>query len=85
MECETPDGAPFGPSSTIQSFRSINEVLRPRFGGDGDGDLLKDFGGVNGAIGWNEFEVGEIGDSRRLVDEGGYLAFKTTNEGFVVV
>lgn len=84
--CETPDGALFGPSSTIQSFRSINEVLRPRFGGDGDGDLLKDFGGVNGAIGWNESEVGEIGDSRRLVlDEGGYLAFKTTNEGFVVV
>jgi hypothetical protein len=30
--------------------------------------------------------VGEIGDSRRLVlDEGGYLAFKTTNEGFAVV
>lgn len=67
MWCETPDGAPFGPSSTIQSFRSINEVLRPRFGGDGDGDLLKDFGGVNGAIGWSESEVGEMGDSRWLV------------------
>ena len=49
--CETADGGPFGPSSTIQSFRSIDEVFRPRFGGDGDGDLLKDFCGVNGTIG----------------------------------
>jgi len=48
---ETADTASFGPSSTIQSFRSINDVFRPRFGGDGDGDLLDDFGGVYGAIG----------------------------------
>lgn len=45
LRCLALDG---GPSSTIQSFRSINEVLRPRFGGEGDGDLLKDFKGVIG-------------------------------------
>ena len=62
------DGHSLGPSSTIQSFRSINEVFRPRFGGDGDGDLFSGrWGGVNGAIGWNESEVGEMGDSRMLV------------------
>lgn len=27
-----------GPSSTTQSLRSISDVLRPRLGGDGDGD-----------------------------------------------
>lgn len=47
----TADDVSFGPSSTIQSFRSINELFRPRFGGDGDSDLFNDFGGVNGAIG----------------------------------
>lgn len=28
------------PSSTTQSLRSMNEVFRPRLGGDGDGDGL---------------------------------------------
>jgi hypothetical protein len=31
-----------GPSSTTQSFRSMSEVLRPRLGGEGDGECEKD-------------------------------------------
>jgi len=43
-----------GPSSTTQSLRSINDVLRPRLGGEGDGDA-----------GWSNAEVsGDSGVSR---------------------
>lgn len=55
-----------GPSSTTQSLRSMREVLRPRFGGDGDGE-----GGIplprvaEGRMEDIEVAVGEIGVSRR--------------------
>jgi len=43
-----------GPSSTTQSLRSIREVLRPRLGGDGEGDA-----------GWSKAAVrGDSGVSR---------------------
>lgn len=55
-----------GPSSTTQSFRSMSEVLRPRFGGDGDGEGGIDFPGVGeGRMGDIEVAFGEIGVSRR--------------------
>lgn len=58
-----------GPSSTTQSLRSISDVLRPRIGGDGDGDLesdLLDDDGGEGAMGKYVPDVGERGVSRRL-------------------
>jgi hypothetical protein len=62
------EGGSTGPSSTIQSFKSIKEVRERRLGVDGDGerDLLEEAGATNGAMGWNVLAVGEIGDSRRL-------------------
>ena len=55
-----------GPSSTTQSFRSMSEVLRPRFGGDGDGEGGIDFPGVGeGRMDAIEVALGEIGVSRR--------------------
>lgn len=41
--------------------------MRPRLGGDGDGDLLE-VAAANGTIGWNALAVGETGVSRRLVE-----------------
>lgn len=56
-----------GPSSTTQSFKSISDDFRPRFGGDGDGDLDEmDCGGVNGVIVEKELATGEMGSSNRL-------------------
>lgn len=55
-----------GPSSTIQSLRSIRDVLRPKFGGEGEGDPEMEWGGVNGAIGENASASDEIGSSRML-------------------
>lgn len=37
-----------GPSSTIQSLRSIRDVLRPKLGGEGDGDAGTDCFDVKG-------------------------------------
>jgi hypothetical protein len=37
-----------GPSSTIQSLRSIKDILWPRFGGEGEGDAGE---GCRGVIG----------------------------------
>jgi hypothetical protein len=56
-----------GPSSTTQSFRSINDVFRPRFGGDGDGEPR---GVVKGTIAENECAFGGIGSSRMLGESG---------------
>lgn len=52
--------------------------MRPKFDGDGDGDLLEEGGGVNGAIGRNVLAVGEIGDSSRLAEDDPYFDFGVT-------
>lgn len=59
------------PSSTIQSLKSINDVFRPRFGGEGEGDGFGGFLGAFAGVGWAArgkvlAVVGEIGASRRL-------------------
>lgn len=54
-----------GPSSTTQSLRSMSEVLRPRFGGEGEGDGGMDMTGVEGRIGVMDVAEGDIGVSRR--------------------
>ena len=67
-----------GPSSTTQSLRSMRDVLRPRFGGDGDGEGDMDFKDVEGSIGEMEVALGEIGVSRRSVgDRGMAVALET--------
>lgn len=72
-----------GPSSTIQSLRSINEVFLPRFGGDGEGDLDTDFGGVEGTIWGNESAADDMGDSRRFGGDLGmnFAVFFEDEEG----
>lgn len=79
------EGGSTGPSSTIQSFKSIRESRETRLGVDGDGerDLLDEAGATNGAMGWNVLAVGEIGDSRRL-DEVRLSAVGVDSEGAVV-
>lgn len=54
-------GRRFGPSSIIQSLRSTSDVLRPRLGGDGDGECEYV---LYGTIVDNVFAVGESGSSR---------------------
>ena len=79
------EGGSTGPSSTIQSFKSIKEAREMRLSVDGDGerDLLEEAGATNGAMGWNVLAVGEIGDSRRL-DKVWLSAVGADNEGVVV-
>lgn len=55
-----------GPSSTTQSPRSMRDDFRPRIGGEGDGDMELEWGGVNGAIGVTELASGDIGSSSML-------------------
>lgn len=73
-----------GPSSTIQSLRSIRDVFRPKFGGEGEGDLEMECGGVNGAIGENESASDEIGSSRMLGDIEVPLLRSDTEDGFPI-
>lgn len=57
-----------GPSSTTQSLRSMSDVLRPRLGGEGDGEGGMDLRGVEGeegSMGEMLVAVGDIGVSRR--------------------
>jgi len=55
-------------SSTTQSFRSINDVFRPRFGGEGEGDnFVVGRGGVKATTGGSAAAVvGESGVSRSV-------------------
>lgn len=55
-------------SSTTQSFKSINDVFRPRFGGEGEGDtFVVGRGGVKATTGGSAAAVvGESGVSRSV-------------------
>ena len=54
-------------SSTTQSLRSMRDVLRPRFGGEGEGEGLDGFLGVNWTTGGRALAViGEIGVSSKF-------------------
>src|SRR6266576_7059435 len=54
-------------SSTTQSLRSIRDVLRPRFGGEGEGEGLDGFLGANWTTGGRALAVvGEIGVSSKF-------------------
>lgn len=55
-------------SSTTQSFKSINDVFRPRLGGEGEGDnFVVGRGGVKATTGGSAAAVvGESGVSRRV-------------------
>jgi hypothetical protein len=63
-----------GPSSTIQSLRSINEVFRPKFGGEGDGDLEGTFETGKWATD-KDAAAGDMGVSSRCGDLEGFIGF----------
>lgn len=44
----------------------MRDDFRPRIGGEGDGDMELEWGGVNGAIGVTELASGDIGSSSML-------------------
>jgi len=55
-------------------LRSISEVFRPRFGGEGEGDLETARGGVNGIMAGSEAAAGERGVSSRLLMGGDFAS-----------